>query len=67
MICMSDWKNNSSEAAGAHVSIMPDTFAKWVLLALAALDVLADGVWAFTTAVGADHLSTADLITFGAL
>lgn len=46
---------------------MPHTLAPWVLLAFAALNILTDWVWTFTTAVRADHLSTADLFIFGAL
>jgi hypothetical protein len=46
---------------------MPNTLGPWILLALATLDVLADRVGAFTTAVRADHLTAAELVTLGAL
>lgn len=58
---------NFSQGLSVHVIVMPHAFAPWVLLALATLDILADWVGTFTTAIRADHLSTADLVIFGAL
>jgi hypothetical protein len=57
----------SSQSTSIHVLIMPQAVVPWVLLALSTLDILANRVGAFTTAIRTDHLTTTNLITFGAL
>ena len=56
-----------SESTSIHILIMPQTVVPWVLFALSALDILADLVRTFSTAIWTDHFATTNLIPLRAL
>ncbi len=57
---------DSLQRAPIHILIKPKTLIPWVFLASPALDVLADRIRAFATAVGTNLLATTNLIMLGA-